>query len=508
MLGDLVQGITSFFTLVSVTSALLGLIAGLVIGALPGLTATMTVAILTPFTFFMDVHIALPFLLGIYKGAIYGGSIPAILINTPGTNAAAATTLDGYPLARQGRARQALEMSLYGSVIGDLLATLVLIAVTAPLAAIAIRFSSPEFAILFVFSLTMIAGVSGRSFGKGLIAAIIGGMIGCIGLDPMTGYQRFTFGIPDMTGGISLVPVLIGMFALSEVMIQSERRIVGTISSAAHRAEARLALREIRKNLGTILRSAGIGIGIGALPGLGAETACWLAYGAAKGRSKQPEKFGRGSLEGVAAAETSNNATVPATLVPMLVFGIPGDTVTAMLLGAFMAQGLLPGPLLFQQHGDTIYGLFGILLLTSTLLLGFGLVAIRCFRYVVVVPQSILLPAVVVLCFAGAYAISSNMFDVLVLLVGGFAGYAMRKTGIPIPPFVIALLLGPGLENSLRQSLLFSVDGPMIFVSRPISATMLVVGAVVVGFAIWRKIAARGAGFGAEKAEQAGANPP
>lgn len=490
MLADLVGGITNFFSVASVTAAFLGLMAGILIGALPGLTATMTVAVLTPFTFFMEVQLALPFLLGIYKGAIYAGSIPAILINTPGTNAAAATTLDGYALTKLGKGREALQMSLYSSVIADMLATIVLIMVTAPLAAFAIRFSSPEFTILFLFALTMIAGVSGGSLGKGLIAAVLGGLIGCIGLDPMSGYQRFTFGIPDLTGGISLVPVLIGMFALSEVLIQSERRFVGAISQTPDLAEAALAWADLRKNLKTIVRSSGIGIGLGALPGLGAEIACWLAYGVAKRHSKEPQAYGRGSLEGVAAAEAGNNATVPTTLIPMLVFGIPGDTVTAVLLGAFMAQGLLPGPLLFQQHGDTVYGLFGILLFTNVLLLGFGLVAIRYLRYVVVVPQSILLPCVVVFCFAGAYAVNSNMFDVLVLVIGGFAGYAMRRTGMPIPPFVIALLLGPRLENALRQSLLFSVDGPMIFVTRPISATLLVLLVAGIGFITWRKIAA------------------
>ncbi len=485
---DLLHGIANFLTVASVTAALLGLVAGILIGALPGLTATMTIAVLTPFTFFMPVQIALPFLLGIYKGAIYAGSIPAILINTPGTNAAAATTLDGYPLSRQGKARQALEMSLYASVIGDILATLVLIMVTAPLAAIAIRFSSPEFAILFVFALTMVAAVSGRSFGKGLIAAMVGGLIGCIGLDPMSGYQRFTFGVPDLMGGIALVPVLIGMFALSEVMIQSERKIVGAISARGRTMEAPLAFADLRRNLKTIFRSSGIGIGLGALPGLGAEIACWLAYGVAKRRSEAPQKFGHGSLEGVAAAEASNNATVPATLIPMLVFGIPGDTVTAVLIGAFMAQGLFPGPLLFQQQGEVIYGLFGILLLTNVLLLGFGLIAIRYLRHVVLVPQSLLLPCVVVLCFAGAYAVNSNMFDVLVLVLGGFAGYAMRKTGVPIPPFVIALLLGPGLENAIRQSLLFSRDGVWIFVTRPISATLLALLVAGLAFVAWSKL--------------------
>lgn len=488
MLADLAQGIASFFSVVSVATALLGLIAGIIVGALPGLTATMTVAVLTPFTFFMETAIALPFLLGVYKGAIYSGSIPAILINTPGTAAAAATMMDGHALAQQGRARHALEMSLYGSVIGDMLATIVLIAVTAPLAAVAIRFSSPEFTILFLFALTMIASVSGGSILKGLFAAAAGALIGCIGLDPMSGYQRFTFGLPEMTGGIALVPVLIGMFAISEILIQSEKKVLRAVSAVADGRGTPLPWADFKQALPAILRSSAIGTFLGALPGLGAEIACWVAYGDAKRRSRNPALFGKGSLEGVAAAETGNNATVPATLIPMLVFGIPGDTVTAILLGAFMAQGLLPGPLLFQQHGEVVYGLFGILLLTNVLLLFFGLGAIRFLRHVVLIPRTILLPCVTVFCFAGAYAVSSNLFDVLVMLIGGFAGYAMRKTAVPIPPFVIALLLASPLENALRQSLLFSTDGLLIFVTRPISAVLLTLFVLSIGFLAWRSL--------------------
>jgi putative tricarboxylic transport membrane protein len=491
MLADLAHGIAGFFSVVSVGTALLGLLAGIVIGALPGLTATMTIAVLTPFTFFMETAVALPFLLGVYKGAIYGGSIPAILINTPGTAAAAATTMDGHALAKQGRARHALEMSLYGSVIGDMLATLVLIAVTAPLAAIAIKFSSPEFTILFLFALTMIASVSGGSILKGLIAAAAGALIGCIGLDPMSGYQRFTFGIPDMSGGIALVPVLIGMFAISEVLIQSEKKVLRAVSAVTDSRGTPLPWAEMKRAMPAILRSSAIGAFLGALPGLGAEIACWVAYGDAKRRSKAPGLYGKGSLEGVAAAETGNNATVPATLIPMLVFGIPGDTVTAILLGAFMAQGLLPGPLLFQQHGDVIYGLFGLLLLTNLLLLVFGLGAIRFIRHVVLIPHSILLPCVTVFCFAGAFAVSQSLFDVLVMLLGGFAGYAMRKTAVPIPPFVIALLLASPLENALRQSLLFSADGAWIFVTRPIAAGLLALFALSIGLVAWRALAGR-----------------
>lgn len=491
MVDNFLQGVAAMANFWSISAALLGLVSGIVIGALPGLTATMTVAVLTPFTFFMAPLIGLPFLLGVYKGAIYAGSIPAILINTPGTAAAAATTLDGHVLAREGQARKALLVSLYSSVIGDMLATIVLIAVTAPLAAIAIMFTSPEFTILFLFALTMIAGVSGNSLTKGLIAAALGAWFGSIGLDPMSGMQRLTFGYAELTGGIALVPVLIGMFALSEILIQSEKSVVRSIAAAGVDDASGVSKKEMKSLMPTILRSTGLGIILGALPGLGAEIACWLSYAAARRHSKNPEKFGKGSLEGVAAAESGNNATVPATLIPMLVFGIPGDTVTAVLLGAFMAQGLLAGPLLFQQHGDTIYGLFCVLLLTNVMLLVFGYWAIQYLRRIVFIPRSILLPCVTVFCFAGSYAVSSDFFDVFVMVGGGAAGYLMRKADMPIPPFVIGLLLAPRLENAMRQSLLFGDGSLSIFVTRPISAGLLAIFVASLGFLVWRSFRAR-----------------
>ncbi|WP_287366828.1 tripartite tricarboxylate transporter permease, partial [Thauera sp.] len=344
-----------------------GLAAGIVIGALPGLTATMAVAVLAPFTFFMDAAVGIPFLLGIYKGAIYGGSIPAITVNTPGTAAAAASARDGYALMSAGKGRKALEMSLYASVIADFLSTWVLILVAAPLAAIAIRFGPPEFALLYVFALMTIASVSGGNFRKGVLAAGLGLLIACVGLEPRTGAQRFTFDYPDLMAGISLVPLLIGMFALSEILVQIEAGVAKRVEEMQRREQAgeeRLSWAELRAQFGTIVRSSGLGAGLGALPGLGAEIACWIAYGVARNRSKTPEEYGKGSLEGLAAAEAGNNAVVPSALIPMTVFGIPGDTVTAILLGAFMAQGIMPGPLLMQQHGGILYGLFAVLLLT------------------------------------------------------------------------------------------------------------------------------------------------
>lgn len=471
-----------------------GLAGGILIGALPGLTATMAVAVLAPFTFFMEATIGIPFLLGIYKGAIYGGSIPAILVNTPGTAAAAASARDGYALTLQGKSRKALELSLFSSVVADLMATLVLIVVAIPLASIAIRFGSPEFAMLYLIALTMIATVSGDNAAKGLAAAGIGLLVACIGLDPMSGYQRFTFGNTDLLAGVSLIPLMIGMFALSEILMQlthppESQQKAGDI---VHGGE-RLRWGEFWELRPTIFRSTSLGTFLGSLPGLGAEIACWIAYGLARGRSREPDRFGEGSLEGLAAAEAGNNAVVPSALIPMTVFGIPGDTITAVLIGALMAQGMMPGPLLIQQNPGFLFGLFMVLLATNILLLVFGLFAIRWLKQVTRIPHAVLYPCVLLLCVCGAYAVNSSTFDLLILVLGGGLGYLMRRTGFPIAPLIIGLLLGPGFESALRQSLVFSNGSLAIFWSRPISLVLLCLLVLVIAFLAWRGLKPKGA---------------
>ncbi|RUR30160.1 C4-dicarboxylate ABC transporter permease [Vreelandella andesensis] len=471
-----------------------GLASGILIGALPGLTATMAVAVLAPFTFFMEATIGIPFLLGIYKGAIYGGSIPAILVNTPGTAAAAATARDGYALTQQGKSRKALELSLYSSVVADFMATLVLIVVAIPLASIAIRFGSPEFALLYLIALTMIATVSGESFLKGMIAAGLGLLVASIGLDPMSGYQRFTFGVTDLLGGVSLIPLLIGMFALSEILMQLTHpptQASGDPGGVEHGGE-RLKWSEFWALRPTILRSTSLGTFLGALPGLGAEISCWIAYGVARERSREPEKFGKGSLEGLAAAESGNNAVVPAALIPMTVFGIPGDTITAVLIGALMAQGMMPGPLLIQQNPGFLFGLFLVLLVTNVLLLIFGLAAIRWLKHVTRIPATVLYPCVLLLCVCGAYAVNSSVFDLLILVVGGGLGYLMRRTHFPVAPLIIGLLLGPGFESAVRQSLVFSNGSLAIFWSRPGSLILLILLALVILTMAWRGLVKAG----------------
>lgn len=483
---DILEGILQGLTLWPILAALGGLLMGVIVGAIPGLTASITVAILLPFTFFVPPTVGIGFLLGIYKGAVYGGSIPAILLNTPGTPAAAATSLDGFALTTQGNSKKALQMSLYASIFGDLLSTIVLLCVAAPLAALAIRFSAPEYAILFFASLILIATVSGGDKSKGILSACLGALAGCVGLDSLTSAQRFVFDIPELLGGVPLVPLIIGMFALSEVLHQIALPSAPTPKGEVRHVGPALERKELLRQAPTLFRSTSIGTFIGALPGLGAEIACWIAYGIAKQRSKEPEKFGQGSLEGIAAAESGANATVPATLIPMLIFGIPGDVVTAVLIGAFVAQGITPGPLLFSNHGAVIYALFTLLIVTNLALIVIGRLAIRSFSVVVRIPNTLLMSCIVVISLAGAYSINSDPYDVITMLVGGIMGLLMRSVSMPIPPFIIAVLLAPQLEKTLRQALALSDGSLLIFITRPISAFFISILAVSAVYMVWK----------------------
>lgn len=488
MLGHLWDGLVLMLNWGSLLAVLIGLVAGIVVGALPGLTATMAVAILAPFTFFMRPEIGIPFLLAIFKSAVWAGSISAITIATPGTAAAAAVTLDGHALARQGQTRRALEMSLYASVTGDMLATLGLIAAATWLASVALRFAPPEFVVLYIVALLTIATVAGRSFGKAMLATGAGFLVAMVGLDPMSGQSRFTFGSYELAGGISFIPLLIGLFALGEVLATSERAAQRQAAAiAARKGEPHLSLREYLANAPTMLRSTGVGFFIGILPGIGAEIACWLAYGLGRRFAKDPKTYGKGNIQGVAAAESGANAACPGDLIPMLVFGIPGDTVTAVLLGAFMAQGLTPGPMLFEKHAVLVYGLFAMLLVSNVMLLGIGMVAIRFARGITAIPNTVLHPIVIACAFAGSFAVNSSAFDLVVTALGGVLGWLMRRADVPVAPMVIAMLCAPGLENALRQTLLLSDGDLAIFVERPVSGGMLaVLAGVVLTLAILR----------------------
>lgn len=451
---------------------ILGIFAGVIIGALPGLTATMGVALLLPITFGLTPITGILLLIGIYFGAIYAGSVSAILINTPGTPAAAATTFDGYPLAQQGHARKALQVSTISSGIGGFLSVIILIFLAPKLANFALKFSAPETFALAVFGLSIISSIAGKSMVKGLIAGTIGLLIGTIGLDPISGFPRFTFGEMKLLNGIYFIPVMIGLFAATEAF--KNMNLSNTVSKGVVKLKkSTLSLMEAKGLIGTVLRSTGIGTFIGMIPGSGGDIACFVSYNEAKRFSKNPEKFGKGALEGVSAPETANNATTGGAMVPLLTLGIPGDAVTAVLIGALMIQGLQPGPLLFQNHGDIVYSLFVGMLLANLLIIVIGLLSIRLFTKVLAIPKYVITPVILVLCVVGSYALQNSFFDVWVMFVAGIIGYFMQRWGFPASPVILALILGPVAESNFRRSLVMSQGDFSIFLSRPITVVLL-----------------------------------
>jgi putative tricarboxylic transport membrane protein len=407
----------------------------------------------------------------------------------PGDPEAAATCFDGYPLARQGKPAKALKMSLYASVFGDTFSDMVLILVAAPIALIALKMGPTEVASVIIFALTLIASLSGMSLIKGLIAAAFGIFINCVGTDPMTGTSRLTMGLYELENGIPLMAIGIGMLALSEVLIQIEEKAMGKTESLELRKDdpkenRTVSLREFRGVLKTLFRSSLIGTGIGALPGLGVTIAAFLGYGAAKRASKDPDSFGKGNLEGVAAAEAANNAVVGANLIPLFTLGIPGNVTAALIIGAFMIHGVTPGPLMFQEHGRLMYGIFLCLIIANFLNLGIGALGLRLFSRVVKFRKIFLYPVIVFVCMAGAYIADASLVAVGLMIFFAILGYFMKKLDFSFVTFIIGFVLGPMLELSLQQTLAISRNNPLIFIQRPISLGFLILTAVF----IWRTI--------------------
>ncbi len=444
----------------------LGVIIGTFVGAVPGMTTPMAVALTLPFTFTMAPVTGILLLLGVYKGGIYGGSITAILINAPGTPAASCTVLDGYPLAKKGEARRALDIALYASCIADLISNLSLILFAGMLAGLALAFGSPEVFTLIMFSLTIIAGVSGDQLLKGLCSACMGLLLATVGLDLIYGTNRFVFGEVQLMSGFTFIPVLIGLFAVPEIIAYYGR----AETSREHNplAGKGATWTDLRSCLKTIVRGSFIGVILGAIPGIGGAPAAFLSYAEAKRTSPNGNKFGAGEIEGVAAAESGNNGVAGATLIPLLALGIPGDIITAIILGAFMIHGLRPGPLLFQENLSLIYALFMGIMLSSLFLLIVGKFSIRIISKIADIPHKLLFPVVLTLCVFGAYAVNNTIFDVGVMFAMGAVGFAMLKLEIPPAPFLIAFILGPLLEDNFRQSLLLSKGSYGIFFSSEI----------------------------------------
>ena len=444
--------------LTNILMLVLGVFIGVGVGGVPGLTATMAVALALPLTFGMEPITGLLLLIGIYKGGLYAGSITAILINTPGTPAAACTVLDGYPLARLGKGRKALQMALYASCIADFISNLALILLAAQLAKLAGSFGPPEYFWLIVFSLTVVMSVSGASLMRGLVSTAIGLLLATVGLDLVHGTPRFVFGFFELYDGISLVPALIGLFAIPEVIsFYSARQGAAMVYPSGGEG---LRWQEFRSSLRSIVKGSFIGVIVGALPGTGATPAAFISYAEARRSSKNRRNFGKGELEGVAAAEAANNGTAGATLIPLLALGIPGDVVTAIMLGAFMIHGLTPGPLLFQENIGFIYALFAGIMVSSAVLLVVGRIAIATFSRVTDVPSHILVPLILMFCIYGSFAVNNSFFDVGIMIAMGLVGYTLVRFDFPLPPLLIGMVLGRLLEDNFRRSMLLGRGDP------------------------------------------------
>jgi putative tricarboxylic transport membrane protein len=456
----------------------LAALVGTIIGALPGLTAAAAIAMLLPVTFFLGPLQALAFLYVIGKSGRFGGSIAAIMFNTPGTAAAAATMLDGHPMALRGEAGKALQTATLASVFGDTFGELILIFGAVYIASVTVQFGPPEYFAIYIMAFVVIGSVIGDSISRGIASCLFGILVSLIGLDPITGEERMTFDFLELSNGLGLVPVLIGFFVFAEVFERLDGRLKkGSGSPVITEISGRLSWPEIKQCVPVVLRSSVLGSVIGLLPGLGSSVACFVAYGEEKRRSKNPEKWGTGIVEGIAAPESANNAVSGPSMVPLLTLGIPGSTIAAILVGVFTIHGIQVGPTIFTANRELIFGLFAAGLLGILL---YGLIGFFGAAYFGKVLQrvrpEITYPLIFAMGFMSAYATRANVFDIGVALVFGAIGYGMRRAGFSAPAFVISFVLAKGAEEAFRQSLLLSNDGALIFLTRPIALAFLAIG--------------------------------
>nr|WP_325188917.1 tripartite tricarboxylate transporter permease [uncultured Oscillibacter sp.] len=495
MLQAFAVGASVVFQPISIVLMIAGVIVGIIFGAIPGLSATMAIALCLPITYGMEAAQGMVLLVSLYIGGISGGLISAILMHIPGTPSSVATCFDGHPLTMKGQGAKALGVGIVFSFIGTLFSTVILIFLSPALARIAIKFSAYEYFAVALFSLTMMSSLSGKSLCKGLVSGLFGCMLATVGLDAIGSVQRFTFGIQSLRMGFSTLPVLVGLFAVSEIIKSAE--------SAATEPEAEILNVDIRhiKGFGfslsefvsqkwNALMCALIGTGIGILPGIGGGAANVLAYSVSKNRSKYPEKYGTGIIDGVVASETSNNASIGGALVPMLALGIPGDPATAMLLAGLTLQGIAAGPLMFTQNVDIVYSIFLTMLIGSFLMLLLEFYGLRAFVSLLKIPKQYLLPGVFLFCMIGAYGSRNNIFDVWTVLFMGTIGFIFTKLDIPAPPFILGLLIGPLAEMNLRRGIMMAKGNFLMFFTRPIAVVFFVLTAISLAFAIHKQVKA------------------
>ena len=473
-----------------IVAAFAGVLWGILGGALPGISPSIAMALLLPFTVGMDPTTALVLLASVYVGAEYGGSIPAILIRTPGTNSASATVIDGYEMAKQGRAGEALGISLMSGLIGGLFGLLVLVMATESLAKVALAFTPAAYFSLGILGLSVIAGLAGGSMLRGVIAAAIGLMIAFIGSDPVSGVQRFTFGSSDLLDGVKPLLVMVGLFAVTEMLVQ-----IGEPPWAqGGQSSTKLKLPDWAMSK-RLFKPQAIGAVIGTVegvtPGAGGTIAAFMAYSEAKRWSKHPEEFGKGSPEGVAAPESANNVVTATALVPLLSLGIPGSNSAAILLGGFLIHGLQPGPMLFQKAPEVVYGLYGGLFIANIAMLLIGLVILGPCMWLVNRPKPYLIAFILALVMSGVFAIHQSIFECGLVLAIGVLGYGMRLLRLPVLPLVLGLVLGYLVESNYRRSLLISGGEHSIFLTDPVSALLLAIALVLGVYTGWKEFGSR-----------------
>jgi putative tricarboxylic transport membrane protein len=494
-----IYALGNIFNVFNLILIMFGVAAGILIGALPGLSATMGVALLLPLTFGLRPESGIPMLIGLYCGAMYGGSISAVLLHTPGTSAAAATCVDGYPMARKGQAGLAIGFSLVGSFIGGIFSAFLLLFLAPPLANVSLLFGPAEYFTMALLGLTLIASLSSGSWIKGLISGFLGILFSTVGLDVMSSVSRFTFGQMQLLDGMSLVVMLIGVFSVAQALVMIEEGMEED-AKADDQVEQELSISgrilptwsEIVQYKNTIIRSCLIGSFVGMIPGTGGDIACWLAYNEARRKSDNPELFGTGIPEGVLAPETANNAVTGSALIPALALGIPGSSVTAVLLSGLIFHGIRTGPRFITEYGGLTYTIILSIFVANIVMLLLGMVSARAGMKIAKISVKILAPFIIVLSVIGSYSLGNSMFDVGLMFVFGLFGYLLQKFGFPVAPMVIGMILAQMGEYGLRQALMISRGNWLTFVQRPISLLFLVVCALSLASAVRQDIAKNG----------------
>jgi putative tricarboxylic transport membrane protein len=473
-LGFLVHGFAQALTLQNLLFALIGSVLGTLVGVLPGIGPTSGIAILLPLTGFLPPTPAIIMLAAIYYGAMYGGSTTAILVNIPGEVASVVTTLDGYQMARQGRAGPALAIAAISSFVAGTLGLVGLTFFAPPLADMALRIGPPEYFGLVVLSFSVVVSLSGASLVKGLSSAALGALVALVGLDPMSGVRRFAFGSSDLLGGIDFIAVIIGLFAITEVLVGVEASVTAVSMAALGKLMPRWD--ELRSCMGTMLRATGVGFFLGLLPGCTPGAISFISYDVEKRWSRTPERFGHGAIEGVAAPEGANNATTSGGFVPLFALGLPATPALAVLLSGLMIYGLQPGPLLFEKQPEFVWTVIASMYVGNVMLLILNLPLVGLWARLCKLPYAIMAPLILIFSVLGAFSVRNSFFDVGVALAFGAVGYLMVKLGYPTAPLVLALILTPMLESALRQSLSMAHGSPLILVTRPIALILILAG--------------------------------